>query len=233
MYSDLLVDSKFFRFLTVCDADLAEEARRAGCRHCAGRLHRSNYPRKPRGGPEAIIPDPILRDSFCCDRDGCRRRLTPESLRFLGRRVYLGTAVLLLSVLESGPGRSKARALEATVGVSVRTLRRWRRWWQSIFPRTRFWIAARARFRSPVEEGNLPCSVFGRFRAQGNKPRTASAIQVPRTFPPVSCSCSAGSLHSRSPPRFGASSPRAARSIPRSRRGCRMRERRRPPRVPR
>ncbi|MBK8229534.1 MAG: hypothetical protein IPK72_02905 [Candidatus Eisenbacteria bacterium] len=170
MYSDLLVDSKFFRFLTVCDADLAEEARRAGCRHCAGRLHRSNYPRKPRGGPEAIIPDPILRDSFCCDRDGCRRRLTPESLRFLGRRVYLGTAVLLLSVLESGPGRSKARALEATVGVSVRTLRRWRRWWQSIFPRTRFWIAARARFRSPVEEGNLPCSVFGRFRAQGNKP---------------------------------------------------------------
>ncbi|MBK8230606.1 MAG: hypothetical protein IPK72_08495 [Candidatus Eisenbacteria bacterium] len=165
MYSDLLVDSKFFRFLTVCDADLAEEARRAGCRHCAGRLHRSNYPRKPRGGPEAIIPDPILRDSFCCDRDGCRRRLTPESLRFLGRRVYLGTAVLLLSVLESGPGRSKARALEATVGVSVRTLRRWRRWWQSIFPRTRFWIAARARFRSPVEEGNLPRSVFDRFGA--------------------------------------------------------------------
>jgi hypothetical protein len=103
-------------------------------------------------------------------------------VRFLGRRVYFGIVVLLLSILESGPSRSKARVLEETVGVSVRTLRRWRRWWQSIFPRTRFWMAARARLLPPVEENDLPRALLDRFCSTKNWPdRSAERIATDPT----------------------------------------------------
>ena len=178
MYTDVLIDPKFFRFLSACDADLAEEARREGCPQCRGRLHRANYPRKPRGGPEAIASEQTYRDSFCCEREGCRRRLTPRSVRFLGRRVYFAIVVLLLSVLESGPRRSKARLLEEAVGVSLRTLRRWRLWWQSFFPRTRFWIAARARLSPPLEERDLPRELLDRFCGQATDPPDRSSDRL-------------------------------------------------------
>ena len=177
MYTDVLVDPSFFRFLSTCDADLAEGVRTAGCSRCPGRLHRANYPRKPRGGPEAIASEPTYRHSFCCDQEGCRRRVTPPSVRFLGRRVYFAVVVLLFSVLESGPSRTKARVLKGAVGVSVRTLRRWRRGWQSIFPRTRFWIAARARLILPVEENDLPGALLDRFcRKEGDPPEAAERM---------------------------------------------------------
>jgi hypothetical protein len=45
--------------------------------------------------------------SLCCSRDGCRRRMTPPSVRFLGRRVYLGAVLVLVSAMQQGslPGR--------------------------------------------------------------------------------------------------------------------------------
>ena len=55
MYHDLLRDARFWSFLTDVDRDLAEMARRQACR-CGGRLHRADYARKPRGGPEDL-PD--------------------------------------------------------------------------------------------------------------------------------------------------------------------------------
>lgn len=178
MYTDVLADRSFFRFLTTCDADLAEAARSGGCPRCRGRLHRAVYPRKPRGGPEAIAFDPTYRHSFCCDQEGCRRRVTPPSVRFLGRRVYVSIVVVLLAVLESGPARAKARVLEEAVGVSVRTLRRWRRWWQTVFPRTLFWIAARARFIPPVDENDLPRMLVDRFCRKDNDPPERSAEEI-------------------------------------------------------
>lgn len=178
MYTDVLLSPAVFRFLALCDQDLAEKARGAGCPLCPGRLHRANYPRKPRGGPEAIASEATYRHSFCCDQEGCRRRLTPPSVRFLGRRVYFAIVVLLLSVLESGPARAKARVLEESVGVSVRTLRRWRRWWQSIFPRTRFWLAARARLSPPVEEKDLPRALLDRFCRKENDPPDRSVERI-------------------------------------------------------
>jgi hypothetical protein len=39
------------------------------------------------------------RFSLCCGREGCRRRATPPSVRFLGRRVYVGAVVIVASVL--------------------------------------------------------------------------------------------------------------------------------------
>ncbi len=88
MYHDLSRSASFWSFLLAVDEDLAAETRKKGCL-CGGRLHSANYLRKPRGTPVQLPEPQRLRLSFCCDRDGCRKRATPRSVRFLGRKVYL------------------------------------------------------------------------------------------------------------------------------------------------
>jgi hypothetical protein len=60
------------------DKDLAERIRQKGC-SCGGRLHCANYRRAPQGGPDHLPEEYRSRFSFCCDRDGCRKRMTPAS----------------------------------------------------------------------------------------------------------------------------------------------------------
>ena len=48
MYHDLPRAARFWSFLLMIDQDLAEETRKKAC-PCGGRLHSSNYLRKPRG----------------------------------------------------------------------------------------------------------------------------------------------------------------------------------------
>jgi len=86
LYQSLLQDSKYFDLLLKLDEELAAEYRRAGC-DCGGVLHSARYDRKPRGGPAGVGPTSGVRFSFCCATEGCRRRATPSSLRFLGRKV--------------------------------------------------------------------------------------------------------------------------------------------------
>lgn len=93
---------KFWQLLFDVDTRIAQAVQTAGCPHCNGPLHRADYPRKPRGGPlDPDIDQALLstRISLCCGRPGCRRRSTPPSVRFLGRRVYLGAAFLLAGQL--------------------------------------------------------------------------------------------------------------------------------------
>ena len=97
-----LADQKLFQLLERVDTELIEEAQANGCLLCGGKLHRSDYERKPRGGPQWEV-----RYSLCCGRKGCRKRHTPPSVRFLGRRVYAGVVVVLVSAMRHGlkPGR--------------------------------------------------------------------------------------------------------------------------------
>ena len=85
MYHELPRGASFWSFLFAIDQDLAETTRKKAC-PCGGRLHCANYPRKPRGTPVQLPEPQRLRLSFCCDRDGCRKRVTPPSVRFLGRK---------------------------------------------------------------------------------------------------------------------------------------------------
>lgn len=163
MYQALLRDARFFDFLFRCDQDLAREAREGRCPRCGGRLHQANYPRKPRGVAVAIGSRQALRLSLCCDRDGCRGRLMPPSVRFLGRRVYLGAVVILVAAMRQGPSPWRVKVLERLVGVSRRSLQRWRDWWETIFPRTRFWKAARSRLRHPISPQDLPRALLECF----------------------------------------------------------------------
>lgn len=163
MYQSLLADASFFRFLHECDAELADEARRRGCLSCRGVLHRADYDRRPRGEPRGLGPEFARRYSFCCAGEGCRKRETPPSLRFLGRRVYLAAIVVLVAAMREGPTPTRLERLQALVGVCARTVRRWRRWWQAAFPRSAVWVAARGLLGRPVEEERLPQSLLDRL----------------------------------------------------------------------
>jgi len=155
----LLQDPRFFRLLLRIDIELAAQTRAAGC-PCGGVLHRADYPRKPRACLNEIRADYESRFSFCCSQ--CRKRSTAVSVRFLGRRVYLGLAVVLMSANRAGPASTAARLCE-TLAVPVRTLARWRSWWALHFPLTQLWQAAYARFMPPVATIDLPASLIERF----------------------------------------------------------------------
>lgn len=167
MWQKLLRESSFFLLLVSLDRELAEEYRRRGC-GCGGRLHRSAYSRKPRGGPRELPEGYDIRESFCCGEEGCRRRVTPPSVRFLGRRVYLGAVVVLVSAMAQGVTAKRASSLRELCGVSVRTLRRWRKWWRERFVRSRLWRELRGRFVPPVLECSVPASMLERL--EGNEP---------------------------------------------------------------
>jgi hypothetical protein len=176
VFTDILRDPRFFDFLLSIDADLAERARLEGC-PCAGRLHRADYPRKPRGGPPEVNRAQERRRSFCCAREGCRRRRTPPSVRFLGRRVYWAAVVVLVSAMASGIATRRAARLHNWLGVSVRTLGRWRAWWLGRFVGSGFWRAARGQFAPPVDEAALPGSLLDRFVAGEERQRLTPMLR--------------------------------------------------------
>lgn len=159
----ILEDSRLYALLLKIDGDLAELARVAGCA-CGGVLHRASYPRKPRAGEVVAQPDGYdRRHSFCCAADGCRRRMTPASVRFLGPKVYLGAVVALVTALRHGANARRAAEIRRAIGASRRTLARWRTWWREIFTVTPFWRTARARWVPPVSEAAMPASLLERF----------------------------------------------------------------------
>ena len=84
---ELLCDAKLYFHLLRIDRDLAAAERAKGCPACGGRLDVADYPRKPRGGAAELPDEYGRRFSFCCD--ACRRRVTPPSVRYFGRRVYM------------------------------------------------------------------------------------------------------------------------------------------------
>jgi hypothetical protein len=155
------MDAKFHEQLLAFDRDLAATAREAGC-PCGGRLHASHYERKPRGQQVVLDAEHCCRFSYCCAVDGCRSRMTPVSLRFLGRKVYLGAVVTLISAVREGLTERRQETL-AAIGVDRRTVARWRRWWLDWFTATPFWRLASAALLPPADPARLPASLLERF----------------------------------------------------------------------
>jgi hypothetical protein len=159
----LLGDARFYRLQLKFDEDLAASAWLGRCPICGGRLDSANYPRKPRGATTKLPEDYETRFSFCCATEGCRARSTPPSVRFLGRRVYLGEVVVLACAMQQGATPVRASRLRELLGVSLRTLARWREWWKAAFVESAFWKAARAFFSPAADESGFPLSLLERF----------------------------------------------------------------------
>jgi hypothetical protein len=155
MYHDLPGAASFWSFLFTIDQDLAETARKNAC-SCGGRLHRADYVRKPRGTPLQLPEPQRVRLSFCCDRDGCRKRVTPPSVRFLGPKVYLGAIIIVISAMRQGPTPRRVRELSERFGADRRTIARWQVFWREHVSQSPFWKVARARLTPVVEIVTVP-----------------------------------------------------------------------------
>lgn len=159
----LLRDPRFYAMKLEVDRTLVAEARKKVCAICGDVLHSSDFPRKPRGGPADLGDDADVRFSLCCADRECRARMTPPSLRFLGRKVYLGAVVAVVSAMRHGASPARMRQLRELFGVSRRTVERWRAWWRTAFAESRCWREAAASFVPPVEVAKLPASLLERF----------------------------------------------------------------------
>lgn len=172
MNESLLTDPRLYPFLVQVDRELACETQKRGCPYCGGVLHSAQYPRKPMGFSAPPGHEEIKRFSFCCSTDGCRRRVTPPSVRFLGRKRYLGAVVILLSAMKQGPKPSKT--LRKLIGVSRKTLSRWQSWWRETFSNSRFWQYGRGLMLPPLDTNRMSRELVERFSAKPHQVVTVS-----------------------------------------------------------
>jgi hypothetical protein len=186
LYQALLNDARFHDQLLDFDRDIAQTAREAGCPRCDGRLHSARFLRKPRGVPIGVDPEYPVRFSFCCAVDGCRGRMTPASLRFLGGKVWLSTSVVLATAMQQGITPARVQQLSAAFGIDRRTLVRWRRWWLATFAGP-FQPIVMAAFMPPPELTGVPGTLLDRFLGDA----AAKVIHLLRLLAPLTGGASA------------------------------------------
>jgi hypothetical protein len=141
---------------------------------CGGPLHSAVYQRKPRGGPPDLDEAYSVRLSLCCGRAGCRRRSLPPSVLFLGRRVYWGVVVLVITALRQGRASgATVRSLNALFGVTRPTLVRWRRYYLEMFVQSPCWRRLSGYLMPPVQRHELPGGLIDRFMKTCSDPEKA------------------------------------------------------------
>jgi len=162
MYHYLLTDARFHNSLFDLDRLIVEQVRQAQCPKCSGHLNQSNFPRKPRGVPKDTTADYHIRFSLCCSTEGCRKRFTPPSMRFLSRKVYSSAVIFLIFMLKPQTDESRIETINRLLGttLSIETLRRWRHFWTKDIPQTHTW--KRLAF-SRLHAQNLPVSLLALF----------------------------------------------------------------------
>ena len=165
MYHSLLTDARFHNSLFDLDCLIAEQVRQEQCPLCQGQSH---FPRQPRGVPEGTVADYHIRFSFCCSRDGCRKRFTPPSMRFLSRKVYTSVVILVIFMLKPETDESRIEAINRLLGstLSVESLRRWRHFWTQDVPQTHTWKRLAL---SQIQAQSLPMSLLALFKSSGEQ----------------------------------------------------------------
>ena len=71
--------------------------------------------------------------------------------------------MIAITALDAGAQRAEVRELRAWLGLSARTLARWRRWWRAVFTESPFWRSACGLLRTPVSATALPGGLLRRF----------------------------------------------------------------------
>ncbi len=166
MLSEFVLKVALYETLHAIDRTLAEALRVKGCpqANCDGRLHQANYSRKPRGGPDGIGDVLLMRLSFCCSREGCRRRATPPSVLFMDRRVYWRAVVVITTaLLQERQAEHSMGKLTRSFGMARKTLKRWMAYFGEVFPGSQVWQRLRGRVSCDVRNEFLPKDLLDHF----------------------------------------------------------------------
>ena len=189
MCHDIITDANFWQRLFELDLLIADEVRAGGCPRCGDVLHAAPYIRKPRGVAQAVLGEHYQsRLSFCCQRDGCRKRCTPPSVRFMGRKVYLGVIITLICALEQGLTPQRRARLVDELDLWPQTFARWQRWWRKQVPATQHWQALRARLIPSSDSGTLPDALLGQLFGDDLPSRIIRFSQLLMPLSTASCS---------------------------------------------
>ena len=88
----------------------------------------------------------------------------PASVLFIGRRVYWGCVVLIVTALRQNrvSGYSAGKLIKL-FGMSHRTLRRWMTFFREIFPTSSAWKQLRGRVSPKISQSNLPKELIDTF----------------------------------------------------------------------
>ena len=177
-----VISIEFFSLLLEQDVILARKAQSLGCPQCGSRLDVSNFGRKPRGleGADSGVHH---RLSYCCRKDGCRKRVTPVSVRFLGRKVYVGAVVILAMSREW---------LKAVFRICRQTLGRWRLFWGTVLSHgSIFWKSAKSALPPTLQPTGSPIAIVEIFRERHESAESAFSKCL-EFFSPLSVSGPSG-----------------------------------------
>ena len=84
----------------------------------------------------------------------------------MGRRVYAGFVVVLVSAMIHGLNPERIQRLREALGIDRRTLQRWRQWWRDTFIESSFWREVRARFMPPLCQKTMPLPLCVSFEVE-------------------------------------------------------------------
>jgi len=100
------------------------------------------------------------------------------SVRFLGRKVYLGVIVILVMAMEHGLSARRRKQLVEQLDLCPQTLARWRVWWRKLFPASRCWQANKGHFIPPVDVSRLPAELLGRLNGENLAHRVCLLLRL-------------------------------------------------------
>lgn len=170
MSHNFLFDASFHSLLIQIDNDLSEIMRSSKCTFCKGRLDSSPYPRSPHGVPAEFREQYSHRISYCCA--DCRKRSTPPSVRFFGRRWFVAPVFILICALKQGANKSRAEKIHRHFGikVSASTWKRWQHWWQNYFEKTQYWKSHKGLLANPIEDNkSVPRELLSKIKWKSAK----------------------------------------------------------------
>lgn len=68
--------------------------------------------------------------------------------------------------------------LKAWIGADLRTIRRWRKWWQEEFPESPFWRSIRGLFSGKIAGRDLPLVLLEKFEGASAEERIVQLLRV-------------------------------------------------------
>ena len=107
----------------------------------------------------------------------CRHRSTPQSVFYLGQRVYIAAMVLLGAAWRGAVAGRALHELCSALRVPRVTFDRWLAWWNQTFPSTHCWQSLRGDFMPPLC-GILPASLLVRLGAEDSLQQLAQALRL-------------------------------------------------------